>query len=236
MEFTYVGYSLDEGIVKGKVEADSEVEAKTEITDQGYKLLEVKLARQLPGIEDLFPSLFKISHKDLVRFTQQLAIMVRGGGSLQRALELLEAETHNRVLRRILGAIIKALDEGGSLSSAMAMHPTVFTPRFVSVVGAGEHTGHLAPALDQLAGIMEKEQEAKQKAKRTMMMPMFTIGASAVMLVLMLRVLMPPLLSTFERMGNDIPLITRIAMGLIGGVTNNMKMIVGGAIAIAALF
>jgi type II secretory pathway component PulF len=162
--------------------------------------------------------------------------MVRGGGSLQRALELLEAETHNRVLRRILGAIIKALDEGGSLSSAMAMHPTVFTPRFVSVVGAGEHTGHLAPALDQLAGIMEKEQEAKQKAKRTMMMPMFTIGASAVMLVLMLRVLMPPLLSTFERMGNDIPLITRIAMGLIGGVTNNMKMIVGGAIAIAALF
>jgi type II secretory pathway component PulF len=58
-------------------------------------------------------------------------------------------------------------------------------------------------------------------------MSMFTIGASAVM---------PPLLSTFERMGNDIPLITRIAMGLIGGVTNNMKMIVGGAIAVAALF
>jgi type II secretory pathway component PulF len=236
MEYRYVGYSLDEGIVKGKVEADNEATARTEITDPGYNFLEVKLTRQLPGIEDLFPSLFKISHKDLVRFTQQLAIMVRGGGSLQRALELLEAETHNRVLRRILGSIIKALDEGGSLSSAMAMHPTVFTPRFVSVVGAGEHTGRLAPALDQLASIMEKEQEAKQKAKRTMMMPMFTIGASAVMLVLILTVLMPPLLNTFERMGNDIPLITRIAMGLIGGVTNNMKMIVGGAIAIAALF
>jgi hypothetical protein len=48
------------------------------MTDQGYKLLEVRLVRQLPGIEDLFPSHFKISHKDLVRFTQQLAIMVRG--------------------------------------------------------------------------------------------------------------------------------------------------------------
>ena len=210
--------------------------ARTEITDQGYKLLEVRLARQLPGIEDLFPSHFKISHKDLVRFTQQLAIMVRGGGSLQRALELLEAETRNRVLRRVLGSIIKFLDKGGSLSSAMAKHPNLFTPRFVSVVGAGEHTGRLAPALDQLASIMEKEQEARQKAKRTMMMPMFTIGASAVMLVLMLTVLMPPLLNTFERMGNDIPLITRIAMGLIGGVTNNMKMIVGAVIAIVAFF
>jgi type II secretory pathway component PulF len=163
MEYTYVGYTLDEGIVKGKVEADNEAAVKSEITDQGYKLLEVKLVRKLPGIEDLFPSLFKISHKDLVRFTQQLAIMVRGGGSLQRSLGLLEAETHNRVLRRILGSIIKALDEEGSLSSAMAMHPTVFTPRFVSVVGAGEHTGRLAPALDQLASIMEKEQEAGRK-------------------------------------------------------------------------
>jgi type IV pilus assembly protein PilC len=212
MEYTYVGYSLDAGIVKGRVEADNEALARTEITDQGYKLLEVRLARQLPGIEDLFPSLFKISHKDLVRFTQQLAIMVRDGGSLQRALELLEAETRNRVLRRVLGSIIKSLDEGGSLSSAMAKHPNLFIPRFVSVVGAGEHTGRLAPALDQLASIMEKEQEARQKAKRTMMMPMFTIGASAVMLVLMLTVLMPPLINTFERMGNDIPLITRIAM------------------------
>jgi type II secretory pathway component PulF len=112
----------------------------------------------------------------------------------------------------------------------------VFTTRYVSVVGAGEHTGRLAPALDQLASIMEKEQEARDKAKRTMMMPMFTIGASVVMLVLMLTVLMPPLLGTFERMGNDIPLITRIAMGLIGGITHNMPTIGGVVVAIIVFF
>ena len=89
MEYRYVGYTLDEGIVRGRVEADNESAAREEITEQGCKLLEVRAIRQLPGIEDLFPSLFKIGRKDLVRFTQQLAIMVRGGGSLQRALELL---------------------------------------------------------------------------------------------------------------------------------------------------
>jgi type II secretory pathway component PulF len=45
MKYTYVGYSLDAGIVKGRVEADNEALARTEMTDQGYKLLEVRLAR-----------------------------------------------------------------------------------------------------------------------------------------------------------------------------------------------
>ena len=235
MRYRYVGYNLDEGIIRGRIEADNEATVRQEVIDKGYKLLEVKALPKLPGMEDLFPSLYKIKLKDMVRFTQQLAIMVRGGGNLQRALELLEEETRNRILKRILGSIIKALDEGGSLSSAMAQHPNLFSTRYVSVVGAGEHTGRLAPALDQLASIMEKEQEARDKAKRTMMMPMFTIGASAVMLVLMLTVLMPPLLSTFERMGNDIPLITRIAMGLIGGITNNMKTIMFVVLGLAIL-
>lgn len=236
MEFQYVAYSLDEGIIKGRIEAESEPEAKDDITLKGYKLLMFKPAWKPPGIEDIFPSFFKVKGKDLVRFTQQLSIMVRGGGSLQRALELLEAETRNRVMRRILGTVIKSLDEGGTLSSAMASHPTVFTPRYISVVGAGEHTGRLAPSLDQLATILEREQEAKQKVKRTMMMPMFTIGAAGAMLVLMLTTLLPPLLDTFANFGSEIPLITRIAMGGIGAVTDNMGTIFFSIIALIALY
>ena len=223
MQYRYVDYTLKDGIIKGRIKADTQAEARGQIADYGYKLLEVSRCRQLPGMEQLFPSLFRIGGKDLVRFTQQLAIMVRGGGSLQRAMELLQMESRNRIMRGILSSIIKTLDQGGSLSSAMAQHSNVFGPRYVSVVGAGEHTGRLAPALDQLSTTLEGEQDAKQKLKRTMMMPMFTIGAAAVMLLLMLTVLMPPLLSTFERMGNDIPLITRIAMGTMSILTGNVK-------------
>ncbi len=83
---------------------------------------------------------------------------------------------------------------------------------------------------------MEKEQAARSKAKQTMMMPMFTIGASAVMLVLMLTVLLPPLLTTFTRMGSDIPMITRIAMGLIGGFSTYFKYVLIAIGAIIGLF
>ena len=122
------------------------------------------------------------------------------------------------------------------LVQGRAQHPAIFTPRFVSVVGAGEHTGRLAPALDQLAAIMAKEQDAKQKAKQTMMMPMFTMGASLLMLVMMLTVLLPPLLETFEKMGKDIPMITKIAIVAVGAITHNTHYILGGGILVVGGF
>ena len=140
-----------------------------------------------------------------MRLSRQLATMVVGGSSIQRSLEMLENETKNRVLRKILTSIRKTLDEGGSLSTGMAKHPTVFNARFVSVVEVGEHTGGLAKALEQLSDSMEREHEAIQRFKRTMMMPLFTMGASLGMLLLMMTVMLPPLLESFDDLGADTP-------------------------------
>jgi len=236
MQFRYVAYSLDKGVVHGRVAADDEAGAKEEVAQKGFKLLRLKSAWQPPTMEQLFPSLFRVGTGELVRFTRQLSIMVRGGGSLQRALELLHLECNNQVLRRVLTSVRSTVDEGGSLSNALGAHAGIFTPRFVSVVGAGEFTGRLSPALEQMADILEKEHEAKQKAKRTMMMPLFTIGASGIMLVLMLTVLLPPLLSTFERMGADMPFITRLAVAMVNWVRSDMTTILGGLGVLALAF
>jgi type IV pilus assembly protein PilC len=236
MKFHYVAYTLELGIITGRVEAENEVEARGEIVRKGYKPLQVKPSRQLPSVEELFPSLFRVKSADLIRFSRQLAIMVRGGSSLQRALELLQSETSNRVLRRILGSIRTTLDEGGSLSAALAKHPAVFNPRFVSVVEVGEHTGRLAPALEQLAASLAKEYEAIQKAQRTLLMPAVTMVASVVMLAINLTFLLPRLLETFEQMGSDIPLITRIAITLVEGIQNNLLPLFLGAVAFIVVF
>jgi type II secretory pathway component PulF len=87
-----------------------------------------------------------------------------------------------------------------------------------------------------MADILEKEHEAKQKAKRTMMMPLFTIGASGIMLVLMLTVLLPPLLSTFERMGANMPLVTRMAVAMINWVRGDLTTILGGLAVLVVAF
>ncbi len=59
MQFNYVAYTLAQGVVKGRVHAENEYEAREDVFLQGYKLLEIKLARRLPPIEEIFPSLFK---------------------------------------------------------------------------------------------------------------------------------------------------------------------------------
>ena len=222
MQYNYVAYTLDEGLRKGKIEADTEGEARAEVIRQGYKVLRMSQVRSMPGLEQLFPSLFKVKTGELVRFSRQLATMIRGGSSLQRALEMLETETGNRVMRRVLGEIRKTIDQGGSLSAAFNEYPNVFSTRYTSVVEVGEHTGSLANSLEQLADTLSREHEAVQKFKRTMMMPAFTMGASFAMLVLMMTVMLPPLLSAFESRGTDVPLITRIAMALVGGFSDNL--------------
>jgi type II secretory pathway component PulF len=225
MRFDYVAYTLGQGVVKGRLEAENELEARQEIIRQGYKLLRVKPSRQLPGLEQIFPSIFKVGTGQLVRFSRQLATMVRGGSSLQRALEMLQSETGNRVMRRILDDVRKQVDQGSRLSVALARHPEVFNARYISVVEVGEHTGVLASSLEQLADALSREHEAVQRFKRTLMMPLFTMSASIGTLILMMTVMLPPLLDAFQSRGASVPLITQIAMAIVGGLHDNLLRI-----------
>ena len=234
MFYNYVAYTLEDGLIKGKIEADTEGEARGEVIRHGYKILRISPSRSIGGLDEMFPAIFKVRTGELVRFSRQLATMVRGGSSLQRGLEMLAGETHNRVMRRVLGDVRKTINQGGSLSSAFAKFPNVFNSRYISVVEVGEHTGSLANSLEQLADALSREHEAMQRFKRTMMMPAFTMGASIAMLVLMMTVMLPPLLEAFESRGTDVPLITRIAMAIISAIGDNL-IYIGSAILIAGV-
>lgn len=234
MQFSYIAYTLERGLVRGKLEAENELEARQQIAGQGYNPLEIKPARGLPALEELFPTIFAVKTGQLVRFSRQLATMVRGGSSLQRALKMLEAESGNRVLRRILGVVARYVDQGNSLSEALAQHPQLFNSRYVSVVQVGEHTGSLATSLEQLADALEREHETVQRFKRTMMMPLFTMSASMGMLILMMTVMLPPLLEAFQSRGASVPLITQIAIVIVDSIHGNL-LIIGGAILILGI-
>lgn len=237
MNYKYVAYSARNGIVKGQIDARYEADVRDEIMRGGMKVLRLSPARQRPGLEKIFPSLFKVKSSEIVRFARQLATMLASGGNLLRALEMLTKETPNRVMRTTLAQIRRRLDEGGSLSDALSEHPKLFSPLFVSVVEVGEYTGKLAPALEQLADILEKEQEAKSQAIRTLMYPAAIIGLSMVTLGILMTVALPPLLEVFDKMDAEIPLMTRIVVGAVRGLRENFQIMavgVGGFVALLA--
>lgn len=231
MQFRYTAYNLGRGIVRGRVDARTVAEARALVVQQGYRPLGVSTSRGLPRMEELFPSFFRVTTGELSRFCRHLATMISSGGNLLRALEMLQRETHNGVMRLTLDDIRKTLDGGGSLSAALREHPTVFTPLFVSVVEAGEYTGRLAPSLGHLAEILETENEAKKKAVRTMMYPVAIVALAVVTMAVLMFVAMPPMLKVFERMGAETPLVTRVTIGVFNFVREKLLHILIGAMA-----
>lgn len=212
MRFRYVAYTSDLAIIKGYVEAKDEALAKADLLNAGSKPLEIRPAWRLPDVEDMLPSLFHVTTAELIRFCKQTASILQSGGNLLRAIEMVASETRNRVMRRTAKEILEAIDTGESFSGALAQHPTVFNPLFVSVVEVGEHTGGLAPSLEHIAEILRTEYEAKQRAIKAMMYPLAIMGLSMVTLAILLTVAMPPLLKVFERMDTEVPAATRLAL------------------------
>ena len=227
MQYKYVAYTLKEGIVKGWMEGRSESDVQEQLSQDGFKTLQVKTGWHPPSLEDLIPSLVKVSTGELVRFSRQLATMVLSGASLVTTLEMLSSDSNSRGMKRVVMSIRTTLDEGGSLSQALAKHPKVFSRLYVTVVEVGEMTGGLGTALEQLAEILEAEQEAKAKAIRTLMYPMAIIGLSTVTLGVLMVVALPPLLAVFDQMGAEIPGVTKFAVKAMASIKDNfLKMII----------
>jgi type IV pilus assembly protein PilC len=235
MQFRFVAYSRQEGIVRGRTEARTDAEARGNVASLGLRPLRLRRAARFRGLEERFPSLFRVRARELIRFCRHLASMLMSGGNLLRTLEMLQRQSRDRVMSRTLEAIRRSLDDGGSLSSALAEHPTVFDTLFVSVVEVGEHTGRIGPGLEHLADILEQGMEARKKAMRTMMYPMAIVVLGLVTLGVLMVVALPPMLKVFERMGADVPLVTRIPLTVLRTGSERWLEIVGGMAALGAL-
>lgn len=221
MRFQYVAYRPAGGVVRGGIDAQDAPEARTRLRGQGLRVLEMAPARHGLTLEELFPSLYKAGPGELIKFARHVSTMLASGGNLVRALEMARHESRNRLMRRTLGVILAAVSDGSSLTEAMLKHPKVFPSLFIRVVEVGEYTGRIAPSLEQLAAMLESEQDAKQRAIKTMMYPLAIVGLSMLTLTVLVLVAVPPLLKVFGQMGAELPLITRLAVGMINGAKAN---------------
>ncbi len=89
----------------------------------------------------------KIKPATLAVFTRQLATLIDVGMPLMRGLRILQEQTENRALKRVITDVAAAIEGGGTLSEALAAHPKVFSPLYVNMVKAGEMGGVLEVTL-----------------------------------------------------------------------------------------
>ena len=151
---------------------------------------------------------------EIIRMAKNLSAMLSAGLSLSRALSIIERQSGNKRLKKIVVELSDSIKKGSSFHEALAAYPKVFPEFFVAMARAGEESGSLADALAVVGLQMERSEELIRKIRGAMIYPAIVITAIVIVGILMLIYVVPTLTSTFTSLGVQVPLATRIIVAL----------------------
>ncbi len=156
----------------------------------------------------------KISIDELIIFARQMQSLARAGLPLDRALNGLQASMKNLAFKAVLQNVLQGLEGGLDLATALGRHPKIFSPLFLSLVSVGENTGRLDLAFQQIGKYLELEKNTRKQVKSATRYPLFVLITIAVALVVITMFVIPAFSDTFARLQADLPLETRILIGV----------------------
>ncbi len=160
----------------------------------------------------------KMSNKQLTLFTRQLATLNRVS-PLEDSLRTITRQTEQEHVRTIVQSVHTAVVEGRRLADAMAREPKSFPPLYRAMVAAGESSGTLPTILERLSTLLERQAEIRGKLLTAMAYPtILAVVAMGVVLALMAFVV-PQVVEQFDTVGQELPLLTRLVIGLSGLLT-----------------
>lgn len=156
----------------------------------------------------------RVKTEDFTVFCRQLATMYRAGVSLVESVQILSDQTPSKPLAKVLGEVAEDMKGGTQLSESVAKFPSVFTPVFIHMAHAGEVAGNLDVMLERLAVFFEKERNTKEKVKSAMVYPVIMMILMVIVVIFLMLFVIPTYATSFEGMGIELPLSTRIVMGV----------------------
>lgn len=156
----------------------------------------------------------RISNKDVVILSRQLATLFQAQVSALRIFRLLSEEADNKVLGKQLVEIADDLQAGSSISAALAKHPKAFSDFYVNMVKAGEESGKLDETFNYLADYLDRTYELMTKARGALIYPSFVIITFVTVMVLMFTMVIPKISAILVDSGQDIPVYTKIVLGI----------------------
>lgn len=209
--FVYTGRNTSGKLIKGSLEAPSEIAVASRLVSMGLSPVSIGKASEHSGLkrEITVPGFKKkIKLKELAVMSRQMATMIGAGLSLLRSLNILAEQTENSALAKILSKVRDDVETGVSTSDAFAKHADVFPPLMISMIRAGEAGGFLEGALDSIAVNFEKEVKLKGKIKSALTYPVIVLVMSLISVVAMLVFIVPVFQKMFTSLGGKLPLPT----------------------------
>jgi type IV pilus assembly protein PilC len=216
--------SATDKIVKSVVQADTENSAARLLIEQGFVPLDVK--EVIEGGNFFGKLNGRITTKDKIVFTRQLATLIGAGLPLSQSMRTVLEQTENKKLQGVIQEIIADVEGGRQLSDSFAKHPEVFDKVFIALVSAGEASGTLDDALKRVAAQQEKDAATMSKIKGALTYPIIVLFVIVGVMGFMLFTVVPQVEKLYRDMKKELPFLTQLMVDTTEIIKNYWWLIV----------
>jgi len=213
MLFTYHAIDQDGHEREGTIEAPSKEVAVSALQRRNLIISAIQSSEKSNFFELRFSFFDRVSNKDVVILSRQIATLFEAQVSALRVFRLLAAEVDSRKLAEILTTVGDDLQGGSPISKALARHPKVFTTFYVNMVRAGEESGKLSESFNYLADYLDRSYDLVSKAENALIYPVFVIAVFFGVMALMLTMVIPKISAVLLDSGQEVPVYTAIVIG-----------------------
>lgn len=212
MKFNYQARSKTGEIQSGMVEASSRESAANVLRSHGLYVTFLEEVSP-PFYAKKIKILERVSKKEIVLFSRQLAIMFKSEIPLVEILSTLSKQTSNLGLREKILDMLDKVEGGTTLSKTFSFYPEIFSSFYVNMVKSGEVSGKLSDVFSYLADHLEREYHFSGKIKGALLYPVFVLIVFVAVIAAMIFFVMPQMSRLVAETGGELPTITKILLG-----------------------
>jgi MSHA biogenesis protein MshG len=235
--YEFKGRNAEGRLITGQVDASSEDAAINQLLGRGITPVSVAEFIEQISLSERFArstNRGKVEAVELIMFCRQMHTVTRAGVPLVKGLRGLSASLKNYTFQQALLDIIERLEAGVELSTAMRAHPKIFNNLFISLVSVGENSGRLDLVFKQLSEYMERDLETTKSIKTALRYPSFVLISIAIAIVIINVKVIPAFAGMFDKFGAQLPLPTRILIGISDFFVNYWMYLLAAIVALIA--
>ena len=220
MLFKYHAIDQDGHERDGTIEAPSKEVAIPALQRRNLIISSIESAEKKSLLEMNLPFFGRVSNKDIVILSRQIATLFEAQVSALRVFRLLASEVDNQQLAVVLSTVGDDLQGGSPISKALARHPTVFSVFYVNMVRAGEESGKLSETFLYLADYLDRSYDLISKAENALIYPAFVVAVFFAVMALMLTLVIPKISAILLDSGQAVPFYTKVVIGFSNFLTH----------------
>ena len=224
--YKYTAYTKEGKEKKGSIEADDKDAAVKLIKAEGNTPIKIEEEGLMDKDLNFSFGGKKATSRDLSIFCRQFVSISKAGVSIVDALEMLADQTENKELKKAIYDTMTSVQKGETLAVSMKKQGKIFPPLLINMVEAGEASGNLDVAFDRMATQFEKDTRLKSMVKKAMIYPAALSVVIIGVIIIMMAFVVPTFSSMYADMGQTLPLITRIVVGMSDFVVDKWYILV----------